>query len=62
MKKFTKFIFASLLAALLFGAVVSPAMTPAFAATQSTGETADQEQQKPPTDDQGSNAHSDHHG
>ncbi|MDF2501871.1 MAG: hypothetical protein K0Q77_2585 [Anaerosporomusa subterranea] len=60
MKKFTKFIFASLMVAFILGAVVSPVMTPAFAATENADQTADQEQQKPPADN--GSAHSGHHG
>ena len=60
MKKFTKFIFASLMVAFVLGAVVSPGMTPAFAATESADQTADQEQRKPPADN--GSAHSGHHG
>jgi len=60
MKKFTKIIFAALMVAFVFGAVVSPAMTPAFAATQSTDQPADQEQQKQPVDN--GSAHYGHHG
>jgi hypothetical protein len=58
MKKFTTFIFASLVAA--FVLVVSPVITPVFAATPSTDQPADREQQKPPADN--GSAHSGHHG
>lgn len=60
MNKFTKFIFASLMAAFVLSAVVTPVMTPAFAATENTDKSADQEQQKPPADN--GSAHSGHHG
>ncbi|KYZ74891.1 hypothetical protein AXX12_15020 [Anaerosporomusa subterranea] len=60
MKMFTKFVFASLMVAFVLGTVVSPVMTPAFAAAQSTDQPADQEQQKPPADN--GSAHSGHHG